>query len=119
MTTNKLKGEEQLDINGETYTVVYDWDGLAKLNSFITREELALVIQGKNMNLLADVLAIGLSKHHGEFTAEEIKDMRPPFVHACKAIENALTYAYFGDESPDDVISDKKKSPKSKPKKKK
>lgn len=112
MTDNKYNGESTLDIAGKPHKIVFDWNALAKLKSIASDDQIDDIINGRDFTLLAEVLAIGLNKNHPGMTAQKIMDVSPPFALTTIALENALTYAYFGAKgiTADDV----KKKPKKK-----
>lgn len=117
---NPHTGEVSIDMGGETYTIVYDWNALAKLKTTFTEADLQAVVNGQNLEVMADVLAIGLQKHHEGITAEEVAKLSPPLVKTVEAIDNALTFAYFGPQgAPQDLIKNAAAAQKKTRKKKK
>ena len=97
---NKYTGEVPLDIHGIQYTLVYDWRALSFLKSRFSDQDLDDVVSGKNVDILGDVLAIGLNKKHPDITGAEIKSLSPPLSQTIEALGHALTCAYFGTEPP-------------------
>lgn len=96
---NPYTGNVELKIRGETYTINFDWDALAKLKANIDDEQLSAIMNGQDLTLLAEVLAIGLQKNHKGMTAAKVKQLSPPFVLAVEALNRALQYAYYGPET--------------------
>jgi hypothetical protein len=91
---NPITGEKAISINGEKYTLRYTWKALSEIEAK----------HGDNPNLfspdvVADVAAAGLRNKHPEMTAERIKELSPPLVPFAKSIQQALQWAYFGNES--------------------
>lgn len=91
---NPITGESEVEIAGRKYTIRYDWSCLAEIES----------VHGDNPNMLnpdtvASVAAIGLKKKHPEMTAEKIKEISPPLVPFAKSVQDAMQYAYFGNEA--------------------
>jgi len=118
MTNNKYKGETHLVIDGKKHTIDFDWNALAILKQTVTDKELEQVVSGENLELVADVLAVGLKKHHPEMTAQMIMDLSPPFVTAVQALEQALTYSYFGASDPETAAPQNRKKKRAAAKKK-
>lgn len=97
MSKEDIDGTVELEAHGEKYKIVFDWDALEKLQQKFTQEDLAAVASGKsNFGVLAEVLAIGLQRHHEGFTAAKVKKLSPPFVSAVNAIDRALGLAWHG-----------------------
>lgn len=93
--TNPIQGESPLVLNGQPYTLVYDWAALAKLAKRF----------GKDVNLfepdtLAGALEIGLKKHHKGITAAHIMEASPPLMDAIAAFNAAMQRSYFGHKEP-------------------
>jgi len=98
MAANPIKGEREVQLDGKTYVIVFDWNALAMLS-----DEFGL----NNMNLrdtrsLAKALAVGLLKHHKDegLTPERIQDLSPPLVPTIAAVTEAYEFAYFGKDGP-------------------
>ena len=90
---NPITGEAEINIAGKSYTIKYDWACLAEIET----------VHGDDPNLfnpdvVASIAAIGLKKNHPEITAEKIKDLSPPLVPFAKAVQDAMKFAYFGNE---------------------
>ena len=109
---NPHKGEVPLYINGTAYTLMFDWAALSKLKNAFNDEQIDAVINGRDVVLLAEMIAIGLQRHHEGITADEVVTLSPPLVPTVEALDKALTYAYFGPDNPapkSDVAPSKEK----------
>lgn len=96
---NKYTGEVRLPINGKSYTLVYDWRAMSKLYSDYGRDAMSHFEQNPDPAILANILAIGMNKHHPEVTADFILDASPPMVAAADAVHMALLYCMHGPEA--------------------
>lgn len=94
----------QVTIDGKRYKLRFDWDALREVNQKHG--------DGPNMldpEIVASVASIGM-KAHPEMTPEKIRELSPPLVPFANAVQEALQWAYFGDEGlPKDT--GEKKSP--------
>lgn len=97
---NKYTGEATLKIKGKDHIVFYGWDQIAKLKSVFSQEQINDVIDGNDCALLAEMLAVGLQKHHPDVTAAKIKENAPPIYEAITAVGLAIRFAYFGPDDP-------------------
>lgn len=93
---NQHNGEVELKINGKVYTIVYDWNALAKIKVNLSDKQILAVMQGEDLSMLGEVLAIGLQKHHNGITANEVNELSPPFILAVEAVTRAMNIAYYG-----------------------
>jgi hypothetical protein len=57
-----------------------------------------------DLNILADVAAIGMQSFHAGMTGEKLREMNPPIFVLQASVNQALAFAYYGDKSPDDVV---------------
>ena len=108
---NKYTGEVPLDIHGIKYTLVYDWRALSLMKSEFTNEQLAEIVEGRQVKGLAKILQIGLSKKHPDITADELDRLSPPLVPTMEALASALHYSYYGTDTEEKI---KKKAEKRK-----
>jgi len=102
MHDNKLLGLVRFKIGQSVYTLQYTWEELAELESVYG----AAGPQLGDMDILADVAAVGLRRRHPELDKAAIKKLSPPVFVLHGAVNKALRYAYYGDENPDTVVSD-------------
>ncbi len=100
MIEQKTLGLNSISLNGKDYVLKYDWRALGKLKSKFSDKNLESILSGREIDLLADVIAIGLERHHPEVTPDFVMDASPALVDALKSINDAITYAYFaGNQS--------------------
>jgi hypothetical protein len=97
---NPYKGEVKLDIYGEAFTVVYDWNALAVIKAKYELNIFDELFQKLSPDVLADVLSAGLIKHHPEMTSEAVFTLSPPIIPCIEAINKAISYAFFALEAP-------------------
>jgi len=80
-------------VDGKRYNIRFDWAALADIT--------AAHGEGPNMfdpAIVASVASIGMRKSHPEMTSEQIRELSPPLVPFANAVQEALQWAYFGDE---------------------
>lgn len=101
---NAITGTVEISLSGQSYTLRFDWDGLAAIE----------VTHGENPNLfdvdtVASIAAIGFRRQHPELTAAKIKELSPPLLPFALLVQQALQWAYFGPEGMPDEPEDAKK----------
>jgi hypothetical protein len=89
-----ITGDKKITLNGMSYILRFDWRALAEIEKD----------HGESPNLfraatLASVAAAGFRRYHPELTAERIADISPPLAPFARAVQEALQWAYFGDEA--------------------
>lgn len=97
---NPYKGEVKLEIYGEAFTVVYDWNDLAIIKQKYELNIFDELFQKLSPEVLADVLSAGLIKHHPQMTPEAVFVLSPPIILCIEAINKAVSYAFFAKEAP-------------------
>lgn len=102
MTDAPHVGEARLAFGGREFTLVYDWRAFSALGKagFTGLDALTPYEPER----LAEILAIGLRRHHPEMTAEAVFAASPPFVPVIEAVARAIGYALAGpgtDREPD------------------
>lgn len=98
---NRYKGEYPIEIGGETYVMVFDWNAIAAAHGAYGNTAVAEIFQKFEPDTLAGLMQIALAKHHPEMTADKIKAISPPYIPSATAVDKAMAYAYFGvDEAP-------------------
>lgn len=91
---NPISGIIPLPLNGTDYKLQFTWNAVAQISRKF----------GTNTNLfdpdvLAQVVAIGLQKHHPEeANAEFVMDASPPLIEVINIVTKGLQYAYFGEK---------------------
>jgi len=100
-----ITGEKRIKIDGKTYFLRYTWKALVEISDKY----------GDNPNLfqaetVAFVGSAGMRAKHPEMTSEKIMEISPPLIPFANDVQEALTWAYFGDQGvPKDEGSVKKK----------
>jgi len=93
---NEYAGKYRIDINGNNYTLVYDWDALANIEGLCGLKAIQTLFTSINTGLLAQMLEIGLRRHHPEMTVDKLKELSPPYMPCVQAVDKALALAYYG-----------------------
>jgi hypothetical protein len=100
MANNRYTGETEVRIAGQTYTLLYDWKGLAELRT-INKEHNLFSASGEfDPERVAKVLEIGFRRYHSDMTAEKIMDISPPFMEVMEMIDRAMNRAAYGQDTP-------------------
>lgn len=95
-------GEYSLEMGGKKYTLKFGWKAISELTSTYGEDALENLTLG-NVDVLANVLVIGLKKHHPEITIEKIFDEDPPVLFAAEAVQKALMHAFYGNKAPNNI----------------
>jgi hypothetical protein len=87
-------GEARLSLGGRDLVLVYDWRAFSALGKagFTGMESLSPYEPER----LAEILAIGLARHHPDLTAARLMDLSPPFLAVIDAVARAIGYALAG-----------------------
>lgn len=88
-----ITGLKITTIEGKPYYLRYSWAALAEVAGKY----------GDNPNLfdpetVAFVGSAGLRERHPEMTPEKIMELSPPLIPFANDVQQALTWAYFGDQ---------------------
>ncbi len=88
-----ITGIKETTINGKPYFLRYTWSVLAEVSKKY----------GESPDLfdpdtVAFVGAAGLRERHPEMTPEKIMEISPPLIPFANDVQQALQWAYFGDE---------------------
>jgi len=102
---NSYTAETPVEIAGRRLTVQFDWRALGAVKTEFGGTELGSLIRGDDPQALAKMLAIGLAKHHRDWTVERILDASPPIMPTVDALTAALNAAYYGPEGPPSDIT--------------
>ncbi|HKJ75400.1 MAG TPA: hypothetical protein VKA19_14900 [Alphaproteobacteria bacterium] len=101
---NKYRGETPVKIGRKTYKLAYDWNAIATLRSQFGADyfdKLAKAADESDVRFLAEVIAVGLRKHHDKPpTPDEVISASPPIIPMIEAINTALTAANWGPDGP-------------------
>lgn len=106
---NKYNGEVPVNIGGKAYTLVYDWNAVALIQSEYGKEAITAMLAQVQPDKMAKILLAGLNRHHPDITAEDIIKASPPILPTVEAIDTALQYAYFGPDDNKEAEGQKKK----------
>ena len=106
---NPHRGQVAITIDDTPLIVVMDWSAIDQLKEIFGPEFDVVIGQACNdfdLAALADVLAIGLIKHHDdEWPPARIRAASPPLVPVIQAIRRSLNLAFNGpgdlDDEPD------------------
>lgn len=109
-----MKAETSIKIGGKDCVLVYDWDAIRQLEEKFGHEVVGDVIANSNIAQLADIIECGLSRHNPEIKAGDVFDISPPILDCRKAVDKALSLAYFGTTDPEIDGEPKKKAWKAK-----
>lgn len=91
---NPISGIIPLPLNGTEYRLQFTWNAVAQISrKFGTNTNLF------DPDILAQVVAIGLQKHHPEqANAEFVMEASPPLIDVINIVTKGLQYAYFGEK---------------------
>lgn len=104
---NKYTGEVGIKLDGKEYTVIYDLRALAAIQSKYGNDTIA-TLRAETITAMemADILSIGLKRHHPEMTADVILDLSPPLIVMSDAVNLAIAYAWFGPTELDRIAQE-------------
>lgn len=93
---NPIAGIFTLTMDGKEYRLQFTWSAIAQItNKFGDSANLY------DLEILPQVVAIGLQKHHpDEANAEFVMSMNPPLIDTINKVTAGIRYAYFGPEEP-------------------
>jgi len=101
---NHYTGDVAIRIGGHDLTLAYDWLAISAIRSGLGTEGQAAALAG-DLGKLAELVAIGLRRHHSDWNADCVTAASPPIKPTIAAIETALTAAWFGpDGIPKDMV---------------
>lgn len=106
MTDNKYTGEAPVTIAGRVYTLVYDWQALARVKTELADTALDMVLGSAEPQALSVLVAIGLARHHPEMSAPAVFAASPPLMPTVAAVRYALHSAYWGPEGPPPEVAE-------------
>lgn len=90
-----VQGQVQVEMGGDTYTLVYRWEAIDKMSQALPDE-----FDLSDLNTLGLVASIGFAQHHPDLTPECLWEMSPPINVLISAVQQAQRYAYLGLEKP-------------------
>lgn len=97
MPANPYTGDTPVEIGGQRLTLAFDWAAFSEIRASLGREGQALALAG-DLKALAALTAIGLKRHHPEWDAAMVTGHSPPVMPTIKAVEAAMTAAWFGPD---------------------
>ena len=100
---NKYTAEVVIDMAGGKYTLSFDWSARAAFKSKYNDDEVisrALSKGADEPQILADLVAACLKKHHPEITPEFIFNNSPPIIPLSTALQNVILYSLWGPDGP-------------------
>jgi len=101
---NNYTGEVPIKIGRETLTLVYDWEALSVIHTRFPGAEIGALISDAGPRALAAMVAIGLARHHPEWTEAEVMKASPAVRPTVNVVVRAINIAYHGSEDlPEDV----------------
>ena len=94
-----ITGRKQTIINGKTYILRFTWEALAQVS-----EKYGDSPDLFSPEVVAYVGSVGMINRSPEMTPEKIMELSPPLIPFANDVQQALQWAYFGDEGvPDEV----------------
>lgn len=108
MTANEHRGEVEIvlrddDDAPQTYTLVYDWNALARLRKAFgdsIEKVLSKAFAEMDVDRLAKIIAIGLERRHGTVDEAMIRRSSPPLMDTIEALARAFNMAFYGTADP-------------------
>ena len=101
-----ITGMKRIDIDGKSYSLRYTWAALAEVAEKY----------GDSPNLfqpetVAFVGSVGMREKYPEMTPEKLMELSPPLIPFANDVQQALSWAYFGDQGvPEDDGVKKKRT---------
>ncbi len=100
--SNALTGDRTIVVEGQPYTLRYPWAALQAV-----QEKHGEAPNLLDLAVLASMVTIGLHHHHPEVTVEQVMQWSPPLMPTVRAVEEAIQWAYFGDQPPTGEVKKK------------
>jgi len=98
-----ITGFKTTKINNRSYYLRYTWAALAEVSQKYGDEPDVF-----DPETLSFVGSAGLREKHPELTPEKLMEISPPLVTFANDVQQALTWAYFGDQGiPEDGVKKK------------
>lgn len=95
---NSYTGEVAVNIGGKPYKLLFDWAAIAKLHTKFGAENMEGLVRQSNISDLAEIVAIGLERHHPEMSADDVMKASPAILEVQASLDWALSVAYLGAE---------------------
>lgn len=105
---NGYSGDVPFDCGGKVLTLRYDWAALAAIKTKFKDQHAFELIENNDLDIIAEVAAIGLQCHHKGMTAKDVIALSPPVMLFGRALVQALNFAYWGPtgEPPESVLAE-------------
>jgi hypothetical protein len=101
---NAYLGEVDIELGGQSYTMVLDWRAIAEVNTKFGKDAFTnLSAAIGDSEKLAGILCVALKKHHEGMTVEKIMDLSPPLLLVATCLDLALTYAVYGPKAKESI----------------
>lgn len=96
-----MLGIKTVEINGEKLKLRFNWKAISGIvDKFGDSPNLF------SPEILAEVAAFGLEEFHPEWTKEKVIEASPPLFPFANAVQEALSFAYFGGEVQENVAEE-------------
>lgn len=99
-------GDIEVTLKDKKLTICYDWSALSCIASLDYDDPIAELnkpVTKVKAEVVADILACGLKKHHPDMDRDYIMAWSPPMLRVMMVIDKALTIAYHGNDKPEAV----------------
>jgi hypothetical protein len=87
-------------LGGEDLKMRYNWRALDRIQKEIGADLLATMFRDRNHRAIAKAVAIGLAKHHPEWTEDRVFDESPAVGPTMAIVDAGLALALHGREVP-------------------
>jgi hypothetical protein len=102
MSGSPHTGEQALLLSGRQLTLVYDWRALSALQKLLGATDvfsaLDAALAGRDPLLLAEIVAVGLARHHPDVTPEAVLDAALPFLPTQRAVTQGIEWCLWGPD---------------------
>jgi hypothetical protein len=100
-----ITGEKELKIAGKKYILRFTWKALSEISEKY----------GDSPNIfkpevVSDIASMGLIDKYPDMTPDKIMEISPPLIPFANEIQQAMTWAYFGDKDIPKIEIDEKKN---------
>lgn len=95
---NAYTGQTEIELGGVKYPLAFTWARIAELRTMYGKafdQEIIAAISGFDTSVIADVVSVGIG---GALTSAQVKELSPALVPVSGAINEALTFAFYGPD---------------------
>lgn len=106
MTGNPYRGEVTLDVGGETVTLRFTWDAIARLRQALGEDYDTVITQAFNtqdVESIAHVVSIGSVD---DLDPAAVMAASPPVIPTINACLDAIHRAYYGPDGPPEALDE-------------